>query len=158
MRLYSLDSASTFKIGQISSWLLLNLVEDILDMAKFTAKTFQLTIEQFKLETVLSEIEYIFGFQCAEKKLGFKIDWEPSIANIVYNSDVKRLKRVLINLVSNSLKFTETGDIVVKVRKCLVDRQTFIKFNFIDTGVGISKHDIPKLFKYASFTSYFPCN
>ena len=158
MRLYSLDSASTFKIGQISSWLLLNLVEDILDMAKFTAKTFQLTIEQFKLETVLNEIEYIFGFQWAEKRLGFKIDLEPSIANIVYNSDVKRLKRVLINLLSNSLKFTETGDIVVKVRKCLVDRQTFIKFNVIDTGVGISKHDIPKLFKYASFTSHFPCN
>jgi protein-histidine pros-kinase len=51
------------KIGKVSSKILLNLVEDILDLAKFTANTFTLNIEEFALAEVLEEIEYIFGFQ-----------------------------------------------------------------------------------------------
>ena len=136
-----------FKIGEISSWLLLNLVEDILDMAKFSAKTFQLNIEPFKLESVLKEIEFIFGFQWAEKRLGFRIHCDEDINDEVFNSDPKRLKQVLINLVSNSFKFTERGRITITVSKIIEMANLFLKFEVHDTGVGINKKDIPKLFK-----------
>ena len=56
-----------FKIGEISACFLLNLIEDVLDMSKFTSNTFKLNIEPFSLESVLTEIEFIFGFQCNEK-------------------------------------------------------------------------------------------
>ena len=51
------------KIGEVSSSLLMNLVDDILDMSKFNAKTFQLSINKFKLLDLLKDIDYIFGFQ-----------------------------------------------------------------------------------------------
>ena len=95
------------KIGEISSCLLMNLVDDILDMSKFDAKTFQLNIDNFKLWDLLKDIDYIFGFQWAEKRLDFKIKCLPLIADKIYRSDQKRIKQVLINLVSNSFKFTE---------------------------------------------------
>ena len=51
------------KIGEVSSCLLMNLVDDILDLSKFDANTFQLNINQFKLGDLLKDIDYIFGFQ-----------------------------------------------------------------------------------------------
>ena len=145
--LWSQESKNTFKIGEVSSWLLLNLVEDILDMAKFNSNTFKLNIEPFLLESVLKDMEYIFGFQWAEKRLDFRIFWDRDISQEMYNSDAKRLKQVLINLVSNSLKFTERGSITIKVSKQINQDKTYLKFKVIDTGVGIEKKDISKLFK-----------
>ena len=51
------------KIGEISSLLLLNLIEDILDLAKFRAKMFKLVMTEFKLSSLLTEIDFLFGFQ-----------------------------------------------------------------------------------------------
>ena len=135
------------KIGEVSSWLLMNLVDDILDMSKFDAKTFQVNKENFKLWDLLKDIEYIFGFQWTEKHLDFQIKWSPSISGKVFWSDQKRIKQVLINLVSNSLKFTERGRIEVKIIEFRVDGENFLKIKVFDTGIGISKNDIPKLFK-----------
>ena len=135
------------KIGEVSSCLLMNLVEDILDMSKFNAKTFQLNINAFRLGDLLKDIDYIFGFQWAEKHINFSIDWPASMAGTTYWSDSKRIKQVLINLVSNSLKFTERGRIAVKVREFERDDDEYLKFEVTDTGVGISKQDIPMLFK-----------
>ena len=135
------------KIGEVSSWLLMNLVDDILDMSKFEAKTFKLNIDNFKLCDLLEDIDYIFGFQWVEKHLNFKIKWPPSLSNRIYNSDQKRIKQVLINLISNSLKFTERGSIKIKISEYKKNGEEFLKFVISDTGVGISKQDISKLFK-----------
>ena len=135
------------KIGEVSSYLLMNLVDDILDMSKFEAKTFQLNINQFKMGDLLKDIDYIFGFQWAEKHLDFKIDCSDIDLEKSFRSDHKRIKQVLINLVSNSLKFTEKGKIRVKVNEFEHNEEQFLKFVVSDTGVGISKQDIPKLFK-----------
>ena len=51
------------KIGEVSSSLLMNLVDDILDMSKFNAETFQLNINAFRIGDLLKDIDYIFGFQ-----------------------------------------------------------------------------------------------
>jgi len=134
------------KIAKVSSKLLLNLVEDILDLAKFESKKFKLNVHKFWLKDVLKEIEYIFEFQCIRKKLQFKIVCLPIIANRYYTSDEKRITQVLINLVSNSLKFTYEGEITIKVE--FVERQNgdYLKFTIIDSGVGIKQEDLPKLF------------
>ena len=65
----------------------------------------------------------------------------------MYMSDPKRIKQVLINLISNSFKFTEKGRIKVEIKEIKLNEQEFLKFTVSDTGVGISKQDIPKLFK-----------
>ena len=127
--------------------MLMNLVDDILDMSKFNANTFQPNINPFKLSDLLKDIDYIFGFQWAEKHIDFSIDCAPSTLGATYMTDNKRIKQVLINLVSNSFKFTERGGIGVKVRELQRDGASFLKFEVSDTGVGISREDVPRLFK-----------
>ena len=113
------------KIGEVSSWLLMNLVDDILDMSKFSANTFQLNINHFKLDDLLKDIDYIFGFQWAEKHIDFKIDCSIADTKSIFRSDNKRIKQVLINLISNSFKFTEKGKIKVKVLLILNMKENF---------------------------------
>ena len=135
------------QIGQISSWLLLNLIEDILDMAKFRANMFKLIMSEFKLSSLLTEIDFLFGFQWIERNLQFKIVWNPDLANTMIVADSKRIKQVLINLISNSVKFTERGSITVTVSKFEFENELYLEFAVKDTGVGISQNDIPKLFR-----------
>ena len=135
------------QIGEISSLLLLNLIEDILDMAKFKANMFKLILSDFKLSSLLTEIDFLFGFQWVERNLRFMIVWDPDLANSMLFADSKRIKQVLINLISNSVKFTERGSITVTVTKFERNNETFIKFSVRDTGIGINQNDIPKLFR-----------
>ena len=139
------------QIGEISSWLLLNLIEDILDMAKFKANMFKLTISEFKLSSLLTEIDFLFAFQWIERNLQFKIVWDQYIFNNIYESDSKRIKQILINLLSNSIKFTERGSIIVNVNKFEQEGETYLEFIIRDTGIGISEDDIPQLFRYRSY-------
>ena len=135
------------KIGDISSCLLLNLVEDILDLAKINAKMFKLNINPFKLGILLDEINHIFRFQWVERNLDFRIICNPALFEYSFVSDDKRIKQVLINLASNSIKFTERGVISISVSQFDSNGDHFLKFKVRDTGIGISKNDIPKLFK-----------
>ena len=105
------------KIGRISWKLLLSLIEDLLDMAKFNAKKLKINIEEFKLCELLQEINYIFWFQWEEKHLNFNIQWDRSVANYTYRSDAKRIKQILINLISNSCKFTQSGKVEINVKR-----------------------------------------
>ena len=134
------------KIGRISSKILLNLIEDLLDMAKFNAGRLNLNMDEFKLSDVIQEMQYIFWFQCQEKHLDFSIKWDSSVAEATYKSDARRIKQVLINLISNSCKFTQTGKIVVKISQTAADDKQYLKFEVLDSGIGISSKDIPKLF------------
>ena len=65
----------------------------------------------------------------------------------VFRSDEKRIKQILINLISNSLKFTQEGGITLRVDRRTKHGKDFLRFEVEDTGVGIKKEDLPKLFK-----------
>ena len=106
------------KIGEVSTKLLLVLVEDILDLAKFDGNTFKLNISKFKIREIINEIDYIFRFQWIEKKINLSIEWKQELGEMELYSDSKRIKQVLINLISNSFKFTEIGKIdIIKINK-----------------------------------------
>ena len=142
--------AKFIKIGKVSSKLLLNLIEDILDLAKFNSKKLSLNIEEFKIYEIIEEIDYIFSFQWKEKRLEFNIKWINFDKNSIVKSDSKRIKQILINLISNSLKFTLEGIINISIKKIIENNQNFIEFEVYDTGIGINKADIPKLFQMFS--------
>ena len=142
-----------FRICKISSTILMSLIEDILDLAKIEAGTFSLDEKPFLIKTLVEEIDYIFSFQWAQKKIFFKIEISEDLKNSFFCSDLNRIKQILMNLVSNSFKFTQMGGIIIKIkRKVITDelefkRVPFLIFKVIDTGVGIAKADIPHLFK-----------
>ena len=108
---------------------------------------FNLIQNPFILQNIIEEIRFLFEFQWVEKGLQFKIIWDEILAEESIVSDSKRIKQVLINLLSNSIKFTEAGTICVKINKFKRNNTSFLKFIVKDTGVGINQIEIPMLFK-----------
>ena len=135
------------KIGEASWMLLVNLVDDILDMAKFSSNNFKVFLGSFKLSDIIKDIKYIFEFQFNDKNLYFEINYSQGLENEVLCSDAMRIKQVLINLLSNSLKFTERGGLSITITEYKQNFERFISFYVKDTGIGISQNDIWKLFK-----------
>ena len=141
-----------FRICKISTTSLMSLVEDILDLAKIEAGTFSLNEQPFSVRSLVQDIEYVFEFQCAQKGIYFKVEADRRVLDKTFCSDVGRIKQVLNNLISNAYKFTLQGGITLKITfKSVFDADSFervryLKIDVIDTGVGVDKKEIPKLF------------
>ena len=137
-------------MGQISSKILMNLVEDILDLAKIEAGKFDLLISPFYIKGLLEEIKFIFRQQWEQKGLYLKIEWEQRLLETKFNSDISRIRQILLNLISNSFKFTENGGITISVKSFIKhenhESKRNLHFWISDTGVGISAEDRKWLF------------
>jgi signal transduction histidine kinase len=134
-------------MGANSSILLLGLIEDILDLAKIEAGTFSLNITSFMIPTLLDDISEIFEYQCKQKHLEFSIKQDSCLKKLPLKSDQGRIKQILMNLISNSLKFTFNGSIKIRVKLITRDDMKYAQFWVSDTGVGIPKKEQKKLFK-----------
>ena len=123
-----------------SSKHLLSLITDVIDISKIEAGFLQVHVENFDLATLLLEVQHATEHLAQEKKLSLSIDCP---ANIKLETDRKRVYQVILNVVSNSLKYSEEGG--VKVLASLKAKQLEIKVQ--DTGIGIGEADLAKLFK-----------
>jgi two-component system, sensor histidine kinase and response regulator len=135
------------KMGSCSSALLLALIEDILDLSKIDAGTFSLNMSPFMIPELLDEIHEIFEYQCKQKALELLIEIDPAFKDQRCKSDKARIRQILMNLVSNALKFTFNGHIKIKVELTSIQNKLFIQFKVSDTGMGIPKNEQKKLFK-----------
>ena len=133
--------AKYIKMGKVSSKILMNIVEDILDLEKIDSGTFSLNIDRFRLSDIVDDINFMFKSQCNEKHLDFNIIVPESIKRNSYTTDQGRIKQVLTNLLSNSMKFTPEGGITVTVSEEVIHFDRYLKFIVHDTGIGISKSD-----------------
>lgn len=141
------QSQETLRMMQSSVDLLLSLINDILDLAKLENEAFELNETRFSVPSLLAEVKEIFRFQAEGKGLRFgcAMDFEePTTDDLTIVSDQKRLTQVLLNIISNSLKFTQDGFISVRAR--LLSPQ-LLEFSVADSGYGISEIDQKKLFK-----------
>ncbi len=119
---------------------LLDMINDILDFAKIEAGAVKVNKRSFSVKKLIDEISTMVQPLIQEKGLKLIL---PDITDTVINTDYRLLKQVLLNLLSNAVKFTEEGYIKIDVRK----DNGKIYFSVIDTGIGISKENIGKLFK-----------
>ena len=117
------DIYKNIKIWSISSKTLLNLTEDILDLAKMEAGIFSLSEKVFAIETLTKEINYIFEIQWVQKGLKFEINWNAELSKQKFNSDIGRIKQILMNLISNSWKFTHVGGIFLNISQKKLKKQ-----------------------------------
>jgi signal transduction histidine kinase len=113
----------------------------------------KLVIENFDLISLLNFIEDMMNFQISnlKKNVEFFLKQEINMSftedNVIsINTDQTKLKRVLINLLSNSLKFTQNGSITLIVTKEIINKKNYYKFSINDTGAGMSKAEMEKLF------------
>ena len=133
-----------------SSETLLGIINDILDFSKIEAGKLDIEKTEFSLLDIFSHISDIFAAKIAEKQI--ELFFKPSV-NIPVNvvGDPLRLSQVLINIINNAVKFTESGEIQVLISsKKATDKQDILEFNIIDSGIGIDKKVLPTLFD--SFT------
>ncbi len=119
-----------------------NLVDDLLDFARFDAGTFTLRCEPTDLGSMLSEVAQSMQPQCEENRLQLKVSLPPE--PLVGSFDQKRIERVLANLVSNAVKFTPAGGSI-----CLEAERVGqeLRCAVIDSGPGIEPDDQPRLFQ-----------
>lgn len=130
-----------------SSENLLTLIDDILDFSKMDAGKMQFEKIGFELAKCLDETLAMLKVRANEKKLELDFQINEDVP-LYLKGDPNRLRQVIINLVSNAIKFTERGSVRVFVQKIQIyENDVLLKFVVSDTGIGIAKNDIKKLFK-----------
>jgi polar amino acid transport system substrate-binding protein len=125
---------------------LLGVLNDILDVSKIEAGKMEIERITFNLEEVMGNLSTIVGNRAQEKKLEFLVQTAPDVPPLLIG-DPLRLTQVLINLVGNAVKFTEHGEVLVRVvRARETSDEVVLRFSVIDTGIGMSQKEIDKLF------------
>ncbi|EAR83217.2 ATPase, histidine kinase-, DNA gyrase B (macronuclear) [Tetrahymena thermophila SB210] len=130
------------KPALLSNYLLLNIINDILDYGQINSGYFQLSFKPFAILELMTECAEMISFQASLKGLIVELNLDPNLPQII-NSDQNRIKQVLLNLLSNSLKFTEEGHIEINVQR---ESNELIRIDVCDTGVGIPKNNLYKIF------------
>jgi two-component system sensor histidine kinase RpfC len=129
---------------------MLDLVHDVLDFSKIEAGKLTLAAEPFDLYAVVNSSALILTPQANAKGLDFRVSIMPDVPPSV-RGDASRLKQVLINLLSNSIKFTERGSVTLHVSLLgQSEGKCALKFSVRDTGIGIAPEDQKRVFE--SFT------
>lgn len=125
---------------------LLSILNNILDLTKIEANEFVLDKGVLDLKKVVRDAESIMSLQAREKNLNLKLEMEPSMHTVFYG-DEARIRQVLINLMDNAIKFTETGTIGVKLwQSDSKGGMSDVHVQVSDTGIGIRPEFMDKLF------------
>jgi len=140
-------------MGSNSSVLLLSLIEDILDLSKMDSGTFKINESDFIIEDLINECSNIFYFQWLLKKIKLDVEISNEVKSLRAYLDSGRIKQVLLNLLSNSFKFTFSGGITVGAKIQYMHDQNFLKLSVHDTGIGIKEEDQKGLFKLFGMVS-----
>jgi PAS domain S-box-containing protein len=132
---------------QSSGESLLTTINDILDFSKIEAGKIVLEDVDFNLDNIFQALSSMLAHKAQEKGIELVFNTAPEIPRLLVG-DPFRLEQVLINLLGNAVKFTETGDIVVKTS--LIKKNTnnvILEFSFQDTGIGITPAQMEELFQ-----------
>ncbi len=127
---------------------LLNVVNDILDIAKLQTGQIELQLSAVPLNNLLNDLCYWFQAQAQDKQLNFYVQFSPLLPAAIL-ADGKRLRQILFQLLSNAVKFTQQGRITFQVDAAPLENSIgWYQFHFIitDTGIGMSPEDLSKLF------------
>jgi signal transduction histidine kinase len=126
---------------------LLEIINDILDFSKIEAGMMRIESNPFSLRELLHSVKTMFTTRIQVKDLGFKVNIENSIPDLLIG-DAVRLTQILVNLVNNAIKFTGSGGIEINVSGFKKkEDQIDISFSVKDTGIGIPFHKIEAIFE-----------
>lgn len=138
------------EIAKSSARNLLDIINDILDFSKIEAGKMELDTEDFDLVPCVEDVIEMFIQRALDKKNELACNIEPGIFNHLCG-DAARLRQILVNLIGNAIKFTENGQVAVKVgQEQDTDRHVTVRFDITDTGVGIPEDRINQLFRLFS--------
>ncbi len=130
-----------------SSLNLLRIINDILDLSKIESGKLDIECTDFSVNNLLLEVTNNLSLYSEEKGLILKINLSDTLHGN-FKGDPLRIQQILTNLISNAIKFTERGEIVIEVREHThLERKTEVEFRVIDTGIGITEEQLQNLFQ-----------
>ncbi|EAR92766.2 ATPase, histidine kinase-, DNA gyrase B (macronuclear) [Tetrahymena thermophila SB210] len=135
-------------------WMLNHLVNDIQDYSQMNNQTLRINISPFRLYDVVNDVQNLIKIQSDAKSIAFEVKSTIPMEKVQLNSDKIRLKQILINLLSNALKFTYEGFVKLEIDYIVNEetQQNSLQFSVIDTGIGMPPEVQANLFKmYSSF-------
>lgn len=126
---------------------LLNIINDILDMSRIESGRMIIKNEEFSFSNTLEQVNAIIGGQCRDKNIEYECFISGAVSDYYIGDDVK-LRQILINILGNAVKFTQPGGSVTleidEIAK--FDGKSTLRFIISDTGIGMSREYLPKLF------------
>ena len=126
---------------------LLVIINDILDFSKIEAGKLSVEYIRFNFRELLDDIEHVFAPQAEAKNICLEFDIANDIP-IAICGDPNRLRQIIVNLLGNAIKFTETGKVTVKVEVCCEDAPSVgLRFEVHDTGIGVSSEAQSRIFE-----------
>ncbi|MBI1891455.1 MAG: response regulator [Burkholderiales bacterium] len=140
------DQRKYLDMIRVAGQSLLMILNDVLDFSKIEAGRMELSSVPFDLDDILKELSAIMMVSAADKDLELAIGVEQNVPR-AFIGDALRLRQILINVVGNALKFTQYGEVTVRIE--LVERRdnlAVVKFRVCDTGIGMSAEQRQKLF------------
>ncbi|MBE0507389.1 MAG: response regulator [Marinospirillum sp.] len=134
-----------------SGRLLLGIINDLLDFSKIEAGKLELDPQPFRPEQLHDELNSLFKGNAQDKGLAFHVVGDPpDICTACLYGDVQRLRQILINLLGNAIKFTESGSVTLtmqQLQRPTEDGTLWFEFSVVDTGIGISEAHQNKIFQ-----------
>ena len=134
------------KIG-LSAQHLLSIINNILDMSRIESGRMSVKNEEFSFAKLLAQINTIISGQCRDKGIGYECRVKGAVDDYYFGDDMK-LRQVMINILGNAVKFTPSGGTVTFVVESIArfSGKSTLRFIISDTGIGMSKEFLPKLF------------
>lgn len=124
----------------------LEIINDILDFAKIESGKVDLEIISFNLDEILEHIVSIVSFKAEEQGIELRVERDPLVP-MYFFGDAKRIQQVLLNLLNNSVKFTDKGSVTLKIK--LIEKNEInyqLQISVIDTGIGMNQEQLSNLF------------
>ncbi|CAD8100407.1 unnamed protein product [Paramecium primaurelia] len=139
---YPIKINKQIKIALDNAKYLLNLSDDLLDLAQIKVGKFKINKAKFNFNLLLESCVDLFQVTAEKKQIKLFINYENKAPRYIY-SDSSRLKQIMINLLGNAFKFTDDGSVTIKVS--LINQK--LDVSVIDTGIGITEEDQAKIFQ-----------
>jgi len=128
---------------------LLELINEVLDLSRIEAGRMELQNVDFDLNSLIKELSAMFALRCQKAELLWSTQWEladgDSHRRIWVHGDENKLRQSLINLLSNAVKFTVEGSVTLRIQGSTEQPPTRFTFHVIDTGIGISEEEQPRI-------------
>ena len=125
---------------------LLGLVNDILDFSKIEAGKMEIIPVEYHVSSLLNDLINMIQTRANKKGLEFKIDVSETMPSVLFGDEI-RIKQVITNILTNAVKYTKKGSVTLNVsHKTIDEERLYLCVSVVDTGIGIKKEDIKKLF------------
>ncbi len=124
---------------------LLHIVNNILDINKLESGKMELVLGDYNLKEMVSSLKNMIDVKASAKGIPVLVDLDNSLPSVLYGDEI-RIRQIIMNLLTNAVKYTNSGSVTLKVKgESAGEGKISLKVSVTDTGIGIKEEDIPKL-------------